>query len=131
MSDEKFDESKRIKVHTGWEKFRGRGIAFGIALGMAAGAVALGHVNSIAAERVAVYCLVAWMAGRPVVWANRHIHKTLSAKQAAEESAGDVDGFNATRAGYLLLTLPLLAFSLLFWVPLRWGIVYATALGWL
>ncbi len=131
MEEVKFDESKRIANPTGWKKWKWRLMSFGMALSMAAGAVLIGAVNGIPVQRIAAYCLVAWVAGRPVAWVNRLLRESSVVAQKEAEEAGDAEKFADLGTGHHLATLATLLFSLLFWIPLRWGIVYATALGWL
>lgn len=131
MSDEKFDESKRIKPMARMKRVKVYAKGWALALVVGGGAVALAHASGAGAEKVAIYALVAALLEEPIAWLSFAMTDRAVQQQQEAESRGDATSFGQIYTAKTAVATALLVFVIFVWLPLRWGIVYATALGWL
>lgn len=131
MEEVTFDESKRIKPPSRMARVKSYARGWALALIVGGGAVAIAHVNGIDPEKVMVYAIVAALLEEPLAWGWIALTDGAVELQQEGERKGNVEVFESAHRSKTVIDTLLLVFKYLFWMPLRWGIVYATALGWL
>jgi len=124
-------ESQRIKPRTKMQRAKSYAKGWAMAAIATTAAVAIGTANGVPMENVGLFALGACLLDEPLLWWYWAAHTNAAKKQQKALEDEDFDMAKKYHTAHSFITVGLLLFSLTIWTPLRWGAVFAMAMGWL
>lgn len=126
-----FPESKRIQPRTRMQRAKTYAKGWAAALVATVAALAIARANGVPLSDVGLYALGVCLIDQPLTLWLYTLRDEAIKDQNKTIEAGDFEAAEKTHTGYTIVMFILLVFSLLVWTPLRWGAVFAVAMGWL
>jgi len=124
-------ESERIKPRTRMQRAKSYARGWIMAAVATAGAVAIGIANGVPMEDVGLFALGACLIDEPLTWFFYGFHDRSVAEQQEAVKDGRIEDAKKHHTVFAFIGLGALLFAMGIWAPLRWGAVFAVAMGWL